>query len=181
MRVVLVLVLAVLAMASAHAVPCWEHAAQRYGIAPELLRAMAHIESNLDASAVNRRHQKRTRSYDIGLMQINSRHLPQLARHGIQEADLYDACTNLQVGAWLLADLFARHGVNWQAVGAYNAACNALQGDACVRARATYAWRVYRHLPVDASLGNASNAVKPAKAQDIVLVRPQALSVRVTP
>ena len=156
--------------------PCWDAAAQRYGIAPELLYAVARTESDLNPRAVNRGHQQRTGSYDIGLMQINSRHLPKLARFGIREADLYDACVNLHVGAWLLADNFARHGMTWNAVGAYNAACSQLKGEDCARARATYAWRVYRHLP-SVSSGNRQRGPAPTRSRSATPL----VNVRVAP
>ena len=171
--------LAVLATVPAQAHACWEEAAQRYSIPADLLYAIARIESNLNPKAVNRSNVQRTGSYDIGLMQINNRHLSVLSRHGIREPDLFDPCTNIQVGAWLLSDLFSRRGRTWDAVGAYNAACSQLKGEACAKARAQYAWRVYRQLPAQRSsqFVRALSVVTPAASGEILAM----MSVRVAP
>ena len=140
-------------------IACWSDAERLYGVSSHLLYAVARAESDLQPGAVNRTHHARTGTYDIGLMQINSSHLPKLASLGISEIDLLEPCTNIKVGAWLLADSFARRGVSWDAVGAYNAACTQLKGDDCAAARSRYAWRVYRRLPGDPSRPRSQQAV----------------------
>lgn len=172
---------AVLALIPKWAQACWSEASQRYGVPADLLYAIAKTESNLNPHAVNRSHLQRTGSYDIGLMQINSGHLRTLSRYGIRESDLYNPCTNLHVGAWLLADSFSRRGASWDAVGAYNAACSQLKGEACTQARAKYAWRVYQRLPSRQPFTTAGVTARyhhPTQAPTTV---PMQLAVRVSP
>lgn len=124
---------------------CWVEAASRYDIHPAYLYGIARVESSLNPHAVNLGHYKKTGSYDIGLMQINSRNLRALKNYGITEQSLYDACTSIHVGAWILREKMNRYpGDMWLAVGAYNAACTSLKGNACLSARRIYAWKVYR-------------------------------------
>lgn len=98
---------------------CFEEASARYGIPTKLLYAIAKHESGLNPAALNSSNKNGT--HDIGIMQINSVHLKKLAEFGIKETDLWHACTNVMVGAWILADNIQRYGYNWTAVGAYNA------------------------------------------------------------
>jgi len=166
MRTVLC-ILALMACANAGAA-CFREAAARYGVSPQLLCAVARCESNLKPDAVNRDHVGRTGTIDLGLMQINSGHLPWLSKFGITQEHLFDACTNVHVGAYLLAERMQRYGDSWEAVGAYNAACSTLKGDKCTEARTRYAWCVHRRLaacselptlsPAPVSIPAASNA-----------------------
>lgn len=128
--------LALAAALPAHA--CWDDAANRYQVSSALLYAIARTESGLNPQAIGR---NANGSRDIGLMQINSAWLPTLASHGIGERDLFEPCTNIHVGAWILAGNVSRLGYTWEAVGAYNAASPAL--------RRAYIEKVRRQLPAD--------------------------------
>lgn len=132
---------------------CFEEAAQQYQVSADLLRAIAVVESGNNPSAMNFTHRERTSSYDIGLLQVNSRWLPTLAKYGITEEQLRtDGCLNAKVGAWILSDTLRRHGNDWNGVGAFNAACTQLKGAACSEARNRYAWKVYRAMTRDAGI-----------------------------
>ena len=136
---------AVMALALANnASACWDEAARTYGVDPWLLYGIAVVESGLDTAALNLDHLGRTGSYDIGLMQINSRNLPALAKLGVAPEHLWDPCTSVEVGARILREKLDHYGETWEAVGAYNASCTRLKGTACRKARMTYAWKVYR-------------------------------------
>jgi soluble lytic murein transglycosylase-like protein len=138
-----IMTLALSGSASGNVAACWDEAAKIYGVDPWLLYGIAKVESSLDPHALNLSHLQRTGSYDIGLMQINSRNLPSLAVAGIAPEHLWDACTSIHVGARILREKIDRHGDNWEAVGAYNASCTRLKGAACRKARMDYAWKVY--------------------------------------
>ena len=148
----LTVVLALGVALPAHA--CWHAAATRYGVSSHLLYAIARTESGLDPHAVGR---NRDGSRDLGLMQINSQWLPALAAHGIGERDLFEPCTNIHVGAWILAGNVARHGYTWEAVGAYNASSPAR--------RRAYVDKVRRHLaPAPGNKAAAARSTAQARA-----------------
>ena len=115
---------------------CWEEAGLRYGVHPHLLYAIARTESQLNPEAV---HQNSDGSTDLGLMQINSRWLPQLRHYGIDAQRLRQPCVSIHVAAWILAQNMQRLGNSWTAVGAYNSSQPQL--------RIAYAQKVIRNLP----------------------------------
>lgn len=160
---------------SAHAF-CFEEAAQRYGVSADLLRAIARVESSMNPAAINGSHQEATGSVDLGLMQINSRHLESGLRNtGITRKDLLnDACLNTKVGAWILADHLRRHGQDWNGVGSYNAACTQLKGEACTAARNKYAWKVYRALVGQKAVRAAEPS--PQVQQRVAMSRPRPIA-----
>ncbi len=97
---------------------CFADAAKRYGVNKTLLMAIAKVESNWNPQALNVNDNGST---DHGLMQINSQHFKKLAAFNITEETIMEPCTNVHIGAWMLADMMKRHGAKWWSVGAYNA------------------------------------------------------------
>lgn len=112
-------VLACAAIATPARATCWEDAGSTYGIDPLLLKAIAWKESRGWTNAVGPLLPDGNRA--LGLMQINTIHLPVLRQAGISREDLFDACTSQRVGAWVLADCIRQFGATWKAVGCYYA------------------------------------------------------------
>ncbi|OXJ19928.1 lytic transglycosylase domain-containing protein [Burkholderia sp. AU6039] len=125
---------------------CWTWAGEQHGIDPLLLVAIAKVESSMNPRAMN---WNRNGTYDIGLMQINSTHLPRLVKVGVTHRRLIDEpCTSIATGASILADFIDRHGYTWNAVGAYNAGSSPKREPAR-KAYATKVWKEYRVLTSD--------------------------------
>lgn len=93
---------------------CFQDAGEYYGISPQLLWSIAKTESNFNPSAINRNSNG---SYDYGVMQINSIWAKKL---GSTWNALSDPCTNVKIGAWILAQCIQDYGYTWRAVGCYN-------------------------------------------------------------
>jgi lysozyme-related protein Hpa2 len=101
----------------AHA-DCFDEAAAYQHVNPTILRGIRIVENAQgNPSAIGR---NKNGSVDMGMMQINSIHLPELKKYRIHRRDLMNSCKNIYVAAWLLRRQMDRHGNNWVAVGGYH-------------------------------------------------------------
>jgi soluble lytic murein transglycosylase-like protein len=144
-RAAAVLAASLCAFASAaHAADdCWTQAGTEFGIDPLLLYSIAKVESSLNPKAFNR---NRDGSFDVGIMQINSTHLPRLIKVGVtRERLMREPCTAIRSGAEILAGFIDRAGYTWEAVGAYNAGL-APEREPLRQAYAAKVWREYKKL-----------------------------------
>lgn len=94
---------------------CFDEAGMQYGINPQILRAIARVESGFNPRAVN---WNTNGSYDFGVMQINSSW-----GHTYGEewwSTLGDPCTNIKAGAMILASCMKKYGYTWEGIGCYN-------------------------------------------------------------
>jgi len=123
MRRLAALAVCVGALAPAHA-DCFDEAAAYQHVNPAVLRAIAWQESHGRADA---RHRNPNGSVDYGLMQINSAHLGDLRRWGIDESRLMQPCVGVYVAAWHLRRMMLKYGNTWDAVGAYHSETPALR------------------------------------------------------
>lgn len=117
---------------------CFEKYSQAYQVPKKLMVVIAYVESGLNPKAYNR---NKNGTYDMGIMQVNSSNIPMLIRKGIirKEEDLWEPCTNIRAGGYVLRQCILRHGISWKAVDCYNKGSNA-------RETSGYVWRVYRTL-----------------------------------
>lgn len=105
---------------------CFKAAGEQYHINPLLLKSIAMYESSLNQWAihVNRDKDHRVLSIDYGLMQINSVNVPNLIHKGViknKDELLSRPCTNVYIGASILARNIKICGVSWDCIGSYNA------------------------------------------------------------
>ena len=147
--------------------------AAEQGPPPKLVEAITRQESGLNPLAINvagksyfpatreeaermiQSAQASGKSFDVGLMQVNSWWME---RYGIPPASLLDPEVNTAWGKWILAQEISRHGLNWQAVGKYHSPDTE-------RGR-RYAWHVYRHYAGQSASSTQKEAPHAHKAPD---------------
>jgi len=111
----LVVLLFLLVMPNLSHAFCYEQAGAEFGVSPELLESIATTESANRSTAVN---YNTNATFDVGLMQINSSWETTIGNE--LWSRLFDPCTNVRVGAWILAQCIRKHGYGWKAVGCYH-------------------------------------------------------------
>lgn len=102
---------------------CVQQSSQKYELPVELLLAVIKTEGGRNGLRIKNRNG----SWDLGIMQINSVHLPALKKMGIDKHMLlYNSCVNIDVGAWMLRSNFptspsaANKKEWWRYVGNYH-------------------------------------------------------------
>jgi hypothetical protein len=149
-RCMLVLAIFMLSLTGAHGESlCFDEAGALYDIHPDILRAIAKVESNYQTRAIN---WNRNGTYDFGVMQINSSWAYTIGLE--QWKTLGDSCSNIKTGAMILAGCMKKYGYTWDAIGCYNSQTP--------DKRDKYALLVYRQLKNierDALAGKAAPAV----------------------
>jgi soluble lytic murein transglycosylase-like protein len=123
--------------------PCADYYASYYQVPIAIIRAVAEQESGGDPLALNR---NRDGSFDVGVMQINSRWIDPanpngLVKYGIDLGRLSgNECQNIAVGTWILHQNYHALGDWGRAIAAYN------RGQAGWIKGASYAWQVYSRI-----------------------------------
>lgn len=97
----------------------YTQAGNHFGLDPQLLWAIAYKESRHTPHIISKPN--KNGSYDIGIMQINSSHLPRLEKqYGISEEDLLNPQINIFVGAEILKMCFDKHSDTQNSITCYN-------------------------------------------------------------
>lgn len=115
--------------------PYFVEPCEQYGVPISLALAIARQESGIrpwviniegkgyfpqsreEARAIADKAWAEKRSFDVGIMQVNSFWLK---RYNIAVEDVLEPQSNIAMGVWILAREIRRYGLTWQAIGAYH-------------------------------------------------------------
>ncbi|WP_027721367.1 lytic transglycosylase domain-containing protein [Maridesulfovibrio zosterae] len=113
--------------------PLFRQVATEFSLDPEILYAIADHESGNNPWALNIEgraiypasrekalsiiEKNRTKSFDVGLMQVNSFWID---KFDLSVATALEPEGNVRLGAWVLRYCLDKYGYNWRAIGAYH-------------------------------------------------------------
>jgi soluble lytic murein transglycosylase-like protein len=98
-------------------ISCINRAAVEFHVPATLIVSVLSIERG----TIGTISRNKNGTYDMGLMQINSSWLPTLRKYGYSANDIiYDACKNVYVGTWILANNISKSNELWKGVGNYH-------------------------------------------------------------
>ena len=102
---------------------CLMLAAQNYNVPPAVMLGIMHVEGGAVGQAVGPNNNG---TYDLGPMQVNTMHLPMLARYWRVNTSTAmkmvkdDACINVNVAAWILRQRLNESGNLTLAIAHYH-------------------------------------------------------------
>jgi soluble lytic murein transglycosylase-like protein len=96
---------------------CINEAAYEYHVPAKLIISVLNIERGKIGQAVRNKNG----TYDLGPMQINTSWWPKLYAYRVTPQQvLYDGCTNVKVGTWILGKEIAEGGNLYNGIGNYH-------------------------------------------------------------
>lgn len=97
---------------------CWDYAAKAHGVDAWLLFAISSVESTFTP---NIKVRNTNGTHDLGLMQINTIHIPTFKKLGISEYELqHNDCKNIWAAGYVLKQSIKHFGMNVDGVGGYH-------------------------------------------------------------
>ena len=98
-------------------IQCIHQAAVAYQVPAKLIISVLKTENGRIGMA----NKNKNGTYDYGPMQINGMWLATINKYGYTANDIqYDACDNVKVGAWILAQKINGEDQVWRGVGDYH-------------------------------------------------------------
>jgi len=98
---------------------CAKSASKYFGVSEIVIKALARVEGG----KIGTMSRNSNGTYDMGIMQINTIHLPDIARKypsiGWREV-AYQPCVNIGIGAWILSQRLKETTNYWKGVGNYH-------------------------------------------------------------
>lgn len=98
---------------------CANYAARHYNVSPYVVLSIIEVEGGKKGTV----SKNSNNSYDLGVMQINTIHLPEI-KSNFPNVDwkvlANEPCVNIGVGTWILSKRINEAGELWKGVGNYH-------------------------------------------------------------